>query len=1111
MGKTLNTTWRRLLEPSGIVGWDGSVVNRVAARIALSCQCFIIVALATQLCSAGVEPAPASPPLELAGHSAGVRWLAFAPDGKSLASAGDDGNLKIWDLSTGQVKTTIGNLQQGARIVAYAPDGRQLACTDGHNDVHVYDVASGRQIQHHAEDLGGIPMDMRYVNRGATLANLDAHSGLQLWLYNTAGQGPARHRTVMTYFQWHGQKSAVLSPDGKTVAAAPTDNPRIHIFDLAAGQERPSLPNTGGALCLAISPDSRLLAAPGNFGVTYLFDLASGREIKQLQNYAQPQPMGQPDQISDVAFSPDGKLLIAGGVKLLVVWDVTTGRQRLTTQPTALENVFSVAISPDDKSLAYGTSMGPVIVQPLPAAGSAAAGNPPAPALQSITASNQSIGSQVISNSPLKIRQYQSEASTPPVQLWPAGQQTSGVVEEPPVPQLGEQTPPGRLQTGNALIQYVIFSPDGHTLAADSGMGVDLFDNTGRKLASLDLAHGMLIGMSFTADSKRLITVNSYDVAQTWDATTGKQLAGFTMQHPAPAPPFGVAAVARDGRTVALVGMRIENMTSVSSVVEIWDITNGRHRTLSQGDFRAAAQMMAFAPDGKLLAVAQQTGPAQIWNLTTNQQIATLPLDQQSTLCNLVFSPDSKTLATESYDGKILVWDAHTGKQLAGNKAGNAGPHRLAFTPDGKFLAILHVNQVRLWDYANNHEIVGTSGLAAQQSFSFLAVSPAGNEVALGMYGGGVALKPLASGATAAAVQPAPVGGGAPAAGTKAPRAVPAANVPAPPELFMIKAHDQTILDMAFSPDSKTLATAGMDNSIKTWNIPSGKPGLTLGQQWVGWVAFSPNGKLIASATYENAQSTRLWDAATGRPVSQFQAFGPVAFSPDGRTLATGGRNGLTLWDLQTGQPRLQIRGQVGAPLMSGPSLIFSSDGRVLAWLDNNLGGVRLTDTSTGANLATITGQAGIGDNANSIARFAFAAGRIIGYREQASANSAPRGLVAYNMRGQELGMLPLDLAQYSVTSLTFAPGGRVLAVAVAFTPPPSAGNAPFIQNTASHEEVWLCDATTGRKLAALSNFPIESGAVVAFSPDGHYLAVGAGGVFHVYDVSGILRGGGSK
>jgi mono/diheme cytochrome c family protein len=226
----------------------------------------------------------------------------------------------------------------------------------------------------------------------------------------------------------------------------------------------------------------------------------------------------------------------------------------------------------------------------------------------------------------------------------------------------------------------------------------------------------------------------------------------------------------------------------------------------------------------------------------------------------------------------------------------------LAFSPDGKQLAVSGYHEVTLWDPADG-KLVGRIQKLAERTTG-LSYSPDGKWLAIagGTPGtlGEVRLCDAAS---------------PDAAGT------------------VLERIGDVMLAVRFSPDGTRLAAGGADNAIRIYNVKSGKRELLIEQHadWVTDLAFSPDGLQLASASRD--KSARIFDAKTGAMHAAFllheePVFG-VAWDAAGKNVFSAGRDRkVRVWNVSDAKPVGDITGFPAEPFhieASADGMLFCS------------------------------------------------------------------------------------------------------------------------------------------------------------------------------------------
>jgi WD40 repeat protein len=261
----------------------------------------------------------------------GVETMALQPDGRrGVAANGSTSEVKWFDLASHRVRKTWEAPVEGIRQVAFSPDGKLLALDLRSNQVALCESPGGkvvRTIEYASSSaaISGIAFspDGKFIATGGS-----DKSRVRLW--DVASGKLAKE------FMTKGQylNCARFSRDGKWLLTGHGDF-KAHLWDSASGELKTTFAATESGISAShfvadISPDGRFVATIGYHGPAKLWDASSGKEVAQL-----PDKPSKAESLC-VAFSPDGKLLAVGFKRpfgpsrqpTVMLWEVPAGNSK---------------------------------------------------------------------------------------------------------------------------------------------------------------------------------------------------------------------------------------------------------------------------------------------------------------------------------------------------------------------------------------------------------------------------------------------------------------------------------------------------------------------------------------------------------------------------------------------------------------------------------------------------------------------------------------------------------------------------------------------------------------------------------------------------------------
>jgi len=549
----------------------------------------------------------------LRGHADKVNSVAFSPNGYILASGSHDCTIKLWDVNSGSELRTLvnGHGVDWVSSVAFSPDGRTLVSGGFDMAVKLWDVGNGSMRLSFA-GVGSWVYCVAFSPDGRTVASggYDADGSIKLWDVANA------HRLSSLTEGTRGITHLAFSGDGRILASGSSQ--MVKLWDMKTRRELLTVsnspiendlsPTTRGAhlnigFSVAFSPDGRILAAGGTDKVVIICDVSNGRKIRTLGGHTNP--------VSYAAFNADGRILASGSRSSVTVWDVKAGRllRTLTRSHTEYEEVEmcgAFALSANASTVAAGGYNGTITIWDV--------------------ASGREL--RTIKGSGYYSFEGCSAAFSPDGSIVALGG-SHGTVQLWDVAAGREVGTLGNESTTMEFISSLAFSPDGHTLASGS--------------------------------SEKIVNLWDLDARiklQTFEGHTDRVEA---------------VAFSPDGRTIA--------SSSRDKTIKLWDVGTGRELRTLMGHSKSV-RSLGFSPDGHLLGSGSDDNTVKLWDVTTGNEIRTLN-GHTNSVTSVAFRVDGRTLVSGS-GATTKLWDFTSGRELASLFDLSQG-HWVVSDPEGRF------------------------------------------------------------------------------------------------------------------------------------------------------------------------------------------------------------------------------------------------------------------------------------------------------------------------------------------------------------------------------------------------------------------------------------------
>lgn len=533
----------------------------------------------------------------LLGHNGGVQAVIFSPNGETLASAGRDNTVKLWQPD-GKPLLTLNGHRDVVWGVAFSPDSQTIASASRDRTVRLWDL-KGKALQVLQGHEGDV-YKVSFSPDGQTIATASEDQTVRLW--------DRQGKLLQTLTGHSGEvQSVAFSPDGQTIASASRDR-TIKLWR-TNGEEITTLTGHADAVYgVSFRSDGKELASASGDRTIKLWSLENNSDVKTLT--------GHTDVVWDVGYSADGQMIASvGRLNQVKLWRRSGDELQTLRGHDDNGDVWGLSFSPDGARLAT-------------------AGRDATVKIWTLKRQKNSVSEDI-----LVIRGHRGAVEQ--ADFRPGDQFIASASWDKTIKlwsMAGEEI---RTLTGHDDdIWDVSFSPDGQTLASTGrDLTVKLWSFTGEELQTMQGHTDGIEIVNFSPDGQTLATASWDKTAKLWDLQ-GKVLQTLTGHTAA----LESVEFSPDGQSLVT--------GSWDTTAKIWNVDGQVLKTLT--GHTAPIESASFSPDGQRVITTSWDNTAKLWNLQ-GEELQTLA-GHSGWVRDAAFSSDGDLIATASVDQTVRLW-----------------------------------------------------------------------------------------------------------------------------------------------------------------------------------------------------------------------------------------------------------------------------------------------------------------------------------------------------------------------------------------------------------------------------------------------------------------------